>query len=101
MIPGLSETEFQFLNEKLLLPLKKHGAQVFLFGSRATGKHQKFSDIDLLYVDNERQPLTGPFIYTLLSEIEDSNFPYKIDLVKDLELAVSYRANVDNQKIAL
>ncbi len=101
MIQGLSETEFQFLNEKLLLPLKRKGAQVFLFGSRATGKYQKFSDIDLIYVDNENQPLPEYFIYSLLSEIEDSDFPYKIDLVKDQELAKSYRVNVEKQKISI
>ena len=101
MIEGLTEGEFQFLNEKLIQPLKKHGAQVFLFGSRANGKFQKFSDIDLLYVESDQQSLPGYFIYSLLAEIEESNFPYKIDLVNEQELATSYRANVELQKIAL
>lgn len=95
---GLTETEFLFLNEKLIIPLKQHGGQVFIFGSRATGKFKKFSDIDLLYKESA-SPIPNSLIYKLLSFMEESSFPYKIDLVNDKELAKSYRENVERDKI--
>lgn len=100
MIYGLSESEFQFLQEKLIQPLKQQGAKVFLFGSRANGKFKKFSDIDILFDDSVKKIPTFE-IYRLLSEIEESSFPYKIDLVANNDLAQSYRTNVEQEKIAL
>ncbi len=101
MIYGLTDVEFKFLQEKLIQPLKDKKAQVFLFGSRATGKHQKYSDIDLLFVPAVDGAIPSHFIHSLLSEIEDSHFSYKIDLVDQNELASSYRANVEKEKIQL
>ena len=40
---GLSDSEYAFLQEHLIAPLKARGARVFVFGSRVTGKHKKFS----------------------------------------------------------
>jgi len=42
---GLNEEEFQLLDQIAVTPLKKQGARVWLFGSRASGNHQKFSDV--------------------------------------------------------
>ena len=101
MISGLSTDEFRFLQKNLIEPLKHAGARVFVFGSRATGKEKKFSDIDLLYIPKSEADLPSHEVYRLLSFIEDSNFPYKIDLVKDSELAQSYRHSVEREKIEL
>lgn len=90
-----------FLQSKLISPLKQQKARVFLFGSRSTGKFQKFSDIDLLYVQGHNSPLPRHFIYSILSEIENSSFPCKVDLVKDSELALNYKDSVDKEKIEL
>lgn len=97
---GLSDSEFLFLEEHLIAPLKKNGARVFLFGSRATGKYKKFSDIDILYKCSTAA-ITNSEIYRLLSFLEESNFPYKIDLVSDSDLAASYRADVEKNWIEL
>lgn len=98
---GLLDSEFLFLTKYLIEPLKSQGADVFLFGSRATGKYKKFSDIDLLYVINPPHKISNSQIYSLLSFMEDSTFPYKIDLVNDYELARSYRESVERDKIKL
>ena len=81
---GLSESEYIFLFEKLINPVKKLGAKVFIFGSRARGTEQKFSDIDLCYQDLNNIPSAK--LYELLMDIEESNFPYKIDLVIPIPL---------------
>jgi predicted nucleotidyltransferase len=97
---GLSDSEYLFLFENLVAPLKAKEARVFLFGSRATGKFKKFSDIDLLFQESSK-PIRNAEIYLLLSSIEESAFPYKIDLVRSTELAQSYRASVERDKIEL
>ncbi|MBL7542904.1 MAG: nucleotidyltransferase domain-containing protein [Bdellovibrionaceae bacterium] len=101
MIAGLNSSEFEFIQNKLIRPLKSKGAQVFLFGSRAKGNHKKFSDIDLLYCLPVDKKIPGHFIHQLLMEIEESNFPYKIDLVGENELAQSYKDRVllEKQKL--
>ena len=97
---GLSDSEYAFLQEHLIAPLKARGARVFVFGSRATGKHKKFSDIDILY-KNPTEVISNSEIYRLISFMEDSTFPYKIDLVCDSDLAASYRANVEKSLIEI
>ena len=101
MIAGLTETENKFLHQTLIEPLKQKKAQVFLFGSRATGKYKKFSDLDILYIPSPAEPIPSHLIHSILSEIEESRFFYKIDLVNYNELASSYKINVDREKIRL
>jgi predicted nucleotidyltransferase len=101
MIPGLSTSEYNYLSDKLILPLKKLGATVYLFGSRANNKYKKYSDIDLLYTPSEARPIKGHELHLLLTEIEESDFPYKIDLVCSNDLAQSYRASVEKEKILI
>lgn len=98
---GLTDLEFKFLKVNLISPMKKQGARVFLFGSRANGNFKKFSDIDLFYIPQLNKPIASHFIYSLLSEIEDSDFPYKIDFVLYDDLAESYKPEIDSQKIEL
>ncbi len=98
---GLTDDELKFLLEKIVEPLKKHNAKVYLFGSRAKNKHSKFSDIDLVYYPDKNKQISSSEIYLLLMEVEDSKFPYKIDLVNYEELAKNYRQNVDQEKLPL
>lgn len=98
---GLTDVEIDFLQINLINPLKKNKARVFLFGSRATNKHQRFSDIDLLFIPDQNSPIPGHVTHLLLSKIEESRFPYKIDLVNYYELAASYKENIEKEKIEL
>ena len=89
---GLEPEEVDFLLSKVVLPLEAAGAEVGCFGSRATGSHHKWSDIDLLIMhDNARIRST---ISRLNEYLEDSRFPYKVDLVPEADLAESYRGSV-------
>lgn len=75
----------------------KLDATVFLFGSRSTGKQKEFSDIDLtLKMSGED---TEKIISNIKSEFEDSDLPYKVDLVNWDELAKEYLPNIKQQKI--
>ena len=96
---GLNDLEFQFLTENVIQPLKKFHAKVYIFGSRANGKFKKFSDIDILYVPDIANPMPSNVISQITLSLEDSDFAYKVDLVSSTELASSYRASVDREKI--
>ena len=51
----------------------------FIFGSRATGKNRKFSDLDLGI--NGPRSLTPKEYISIKNELEDSDIPYRVDLV--------------------
>ena len=96
---GLSDSEFLFLNENLVKPLKDLGCTVYIFGSRATGQFQKFSDIDLIY--NSKNKIEKHILFQLLQKMEDSNFSYKIALVDENVIAASFKDKINREKIEL
>lgn len=95
---GLKDEHYQFLDKNLIQPLKQSGLKIDIFGSRVTGRNHPFSDIDIL--------LEGKFNDRLDSEIamikekfEESSFPIKVDLVREQDLAASYRERVLRERI--
>jgi predicted nucleotidyltransferase len=56
-----------------------HITGIELFGSRAINTYKPNSDIDLALTGSE---LTMTDIATMLSELEDTSIPYKIDLIR-------------------
>lgn len=97
----MSAEQFKMLNELLVQPLKENGADVFIFGSRVTGRHHPFSDVDLMYVLKDQRLLPAGLISKLKEDLEESRFPFAVDLVYGPELAASYRSNVDSAKAKL
>ena len=69
------------LIEIMIGPLKARGARASLFGSRAKSTFKKFFDTDLVY-DDSFQPITAADIYGLNAALEDSSFPFEVELVK-------------------
>jgi predicted nucleotidyltransferase len=55
------------------------GAAVWVFGSRATGRARRYSDLDLA-IDAGR-PLSLAEIGTLVEALSDSDLPYRVDIV--------------------
>ena len=98
---GLSEADFQTLQNLVLTPIRKKQIKIFIFGSRATGRHHQFSDIDLLLVPMSAQNLTGAELSKIKEDIEESRFPIKVDLVLMQDLAESYKASVLAQMLEL
>lgn len=82
--------------------LKKHlppHSTVWLFGSRATGTAKKFSDLDLLI--NAGSPLSIGIIANLANDFEESDLPYKVDLVDELTISESFRQHIQQDKVLL
>jgi len=62
---------FQFLDPKEY--------QVFIFGSRATGKAKKYSDYDIGILGKKSVPLN--ILAKINEALEESNLPYRVDVV--------------------
>jgi len=52
--------------------------KVFLFGSRATKKFNRYSDVDIGVLGNK--PI-GNAYYKIINKIEESDIPYRVDIV--------------------
>lgn len=86
--------------ERILVePLKQLGCDVWIFGSRATGKHRTYSDLDVLYHAPIALPLN--FIGQIQEQLEESNLPIKVDLVALQDLAESYRDRVLAERVVI
>jgi predicted nucleotidyltransferase len=101
MTYGISEKNFELLDLLVLTPLKEQGADVYLFGSRASGTFHSHSDVDLLYKLPQGQELPPGFLSQLREAIDESRFPYIVELVDDRDLASSYRTRVEAQLVRL
>lgn len=87
---GMTTEQFSLLDSLVVAPLKHHGAQVFLFGSRATGRYHPHSDVDLMY----RGEIPTIVLSKIRENIEDSPFPFIVEIVNEKDLAESYRTSV-------
>lgn len=98
MISGLSATERRFLHDEVIQPLQRAGYRVWCFGSRARGDERRFSDVDLLVSgDGNPRRLVG----AIEERLVDSNFPYKVDIVIESDLAEAYRDRVLRERTPL
>lgn len=98
---GMNEEQYALLDQLVLTPLKKQNCQVYVFGSRVRGTHHPYSDIDLLFKPTDAQPLPAGFLSQIKENIEESRFPFTVDLVNEEELASSYRDSVLSSRVAL
>ncbi len=93
-IVGLSKNE---LNQLRTMIGKNY--TVLIFGSRVTGKHKKFSDVDLCLKSDRKIPDSE--IAELKFRFQESNFPYKIDLVDFADLSDDFKSLVLSSAVEL
>ncbi len=98
---GLTTQELELLESLLVLPLKQIGALVWVFGSRARGDHQKFSDLDIMYDIPNNVLLPQGLISRIKEALEESRLQVKVDLVKQTDLAQSYLEGALKDRIRL
>lgn len=97
---GLSPLQLELLKDcitKHLAPDQK--LTVWIFGSRAIGKARRYSDIDLLL--EAMPPLENRQKYRMQDTLEDSDLPYKVDLVRMGEIYAPYRDTILREKSLL
>ena len=74
-------------------------AQVWVFGSRATGHARPFSDLDLL-IDSQ-PPLSWDQRAALTDAFEQSSIPFRIEVVETRALAPEFQTRVWSERIPL
>jgi type I restriction enzyme, S subunit len=81
--------------------LKQHVPQyeVWAFGSRATGKAKKFSDLDLTIITHHPLPLQVSA--DLKEAFSESDLPWKVDLVDWASTQDSFRQMIQRDKVVL
>ncbi|MCF8463031.1 MAG: nucleotidyltransferase domain-containing protein [Rickettsiaceae bacterium] len=93
MILNIEEKHLVIVNNIL----KKYDYSFFVFGSRITAKVKKLSDLDLLYFDNIP---TGEII-KLEEEFEESDLPYKVDLVNYNQCDEDFKKTIGKNYLCL
>lgn len=89
--PGIG-ADLERVRHLLLEGLGGHSARVYLFGSRATGRARRTSDIDVAV-----WPLTDLPEGTLAAvreALEETTIPYTVDLIDLRDADASFRARV-------
>lgn len=74
---GLKPQHLEII-QNILKPYASQIDQIYVFGSRATGKYRDNSDIDLVLFGPSLNQKT---INHLLSIFSESSLPYKVDLI--------------------
>ncbi len=87
---NLSNEQLEYILATVVEPLAKLGAEVYCFGSRARGEGASFADLDLMVVSDN--PLDSE-LCEIRENLEESNFPFLVDIVEERNFADAYRAN--------
>jgi len=95
---GLTREQYQYIQETVVYPLRTQRATVWVFGSRARGDQNEFSDLDLMVESNED---VSSSVGKIQEVLEEGNFPYKVDIVQSKDFAESYRESFERDKIEL
>lgn len=98
---GLTEEQYTLLKNLLIDKLKSYKARIFVFGSRARGTNHPFSDIDIFYIEHPTQKISNEDLSVIKENLEESNLPIKVDLVKHEDLAKSYLPGIEKDKIEI
>ena len=75
------------------------GAQVWVYGSRATGKARPFSDLDLLVTQPPR--LDWAQRAALRDGFEASRLPFRVDVVESAGLAFGMAERIEAERVNL
>jgi len=72
---------------------------VWVFGSRATGKAKPFSDLDLALA--APQPLPAGLLRDLAEAFDDSDLPWKVDLLDWADANEDFRRLIERDRVPL
>ncbi len=84
--------ELEFVRKTVLEHLRGYRARVYLFGSQATGKAYRFSDIDVAILP--LQPLPVSLFSNIREALEESNVVRSVDIVNLEEADEAFRQRV-------
>lgn len=79
----------EFIKNTVYKYLPKEEYEVFVYGSRADGTAQKWSDIDIGIMGKERVP--SKKLVLIKDAVEESNIPYLVDIADFTRVADKFR----------
>lgn len=92
----ISTDELQIIKGILQQALPQQ-AKIWIFGSRATGKAKRYSDADLA-IDINGKNLDLQTLGILDVLFEESDLPWKVDIVDYNNVSTNFRSIIDNEK---
>jgi predicted nucleotidyltransferase len=73
--------------------------KVWAFGSRVTGTHKPYSDLDLALVGDE--PISIETRAALSDALSNSALPYKVDIVDWASTSEAFQQIIEKQKLVI
>jgi len=70
--------------------------RTWFFGSRATGRPRRFSDIDLA-LDAGAAPVDRALLAHLTAAFEESHIPFRVDIVDMASVSPAVRASIETE----
>jgi len=92
----LDEKYIKFIKDTINSYLQNY--KIYIFGSRAKNKAKKYSDIDIALDSTE---LTKEIKTKIIFDIENSTFPYEIDIVDLNAVSREFKSLIENDLIEL
>lgn len=90
-LPGVSSVELLMI-KKILSESLSINQKVFAFGSRVNGTFRNNSDLDLLIESESNLELAQ--LSKLKDRFEESNLPFKIDLIDSKRISIEILKNI-------
>jgi predicted nucleotidyltransferase len=97
MIKNISSALLERVKLSVLEFLKDENITIILFGSRARGKFNRFSDIDIGIIPNDK--LDNKKITLLKDSLENMNIPYTIDIVDLSKVSNAFKQKALKEKV--
>jgi|UPI000120E3CB Predicted nucleotidyltransferases len=73
--------------------------EVWIFGSRATGKAKNTSDLDIAIIAND--PIDMMLLANIKDTFSESNLPFKVDIVDYGNVSPEFRKLITKEKLVL
>jgi predicted nucleotidyltransferase len=97
MIKNISSALLERVKSSVLEFLKDENITIILFGSRARGNFNRFSDIDIGIIPNDK--LDNKKITLLKDSLENMNIPYTIDIVDLSKVSNAFKQKALKEKV--
>lgn len=93
---ALTEGQIEFIKKTIQQQLP--AAKIYIFGSRASGRAKKFSDVDIAVED--KTPISTNLILKLQSELVNG-LPYLVDLVDINSLEPEFKLIIESTAVEI
>jgi len=82
------DENIQLIKEIVFKHLDPAKNRAYIFGSRVRGDNSRFSDFDL-GIEGEKLP--AEIYFSIVQDLEDSDIPYKVDVVEMREVSDRFK----------